>query len=153
VLTILLLRAEHLILGRRGYSVVGGKQGAPRLVRLGWLKWVALGLVFLVLMLPVFLPYGALFNAAFSRVARSSSRLTISHSRHQLRVLRTVGHQARGQEHRHSRIPFRHIGTILAVVISYGDVRAKRSRATGRSDFWPPHRSPFRGSCSALDCS
>ena len=35
VLTVVLLRAEHLILGRRGYSVVGGKQGEPRLVRLG----------------------------------------------------------------------------------------------------------------------
>src|SRR5882724_4702377 len=69
VLTVFLLRAEHMILGRRGYSVLGGKQGDPRLVRLGWLKWVALALVFLVLMLPVFLPYGALFNAAFSRVA------------------------------------------------------------------------------------
>src|SRR2546421_4305623 len=69
VLTVLLLRAEHMILGRRGYSVVGGKQGDPRLVRLGWLKWLALGLVFLVLLCPVFLPYGALFNAAFSRVA------------------------------------------------------------------------------------
>ena len=35
VLTVVLLRAEHVILGRRGYSVVGGKQGDPRLVRLG----------------------------------------------------------------------------------------------------------------------
>jgi iron(III) transport system permease protein len=69
VLTVLLLRAEHMILGRRGYSVVGGKQGDPRLVRLGRLKWVALGLVFGLLMFPVFLPYAALFNAAFSRVA------------------------------------------------------------------------------------
>ena len=38
VLTIVLLRAEHMILGRRGYSVVGGKQGNPRLVRLGRLE-------------------------------------------------------------------------------------------------------------------
>src|SRR6202521_1022566 len=30
VLTVILLRAEHMILGRRGYSVVGGKYGAPR---------------------------------------------------------------------------------------------------------------------------
>ena len=29
VLTVVLLRAEHFILGRRGYSVVGGKQGDP----------------------------------------------------------------------------------------------------------------------------
>lgn len=69
VLTIVLLRAEHLVLGRRGYSVVAGKQGDPRLVRLGAWRWVALTLVFLVLMFPIFLPYAALFNAAFSRVA------------------------------------------------------------------------------------
>src|SRR4051795_953282 len=71
VLTVVLLRAEHFILGRRGYSVVGGKQGDPRLVRLGALKWAALAFVFLVLMCPVFLPYGALLNATFSRVATS----------------------------------------------------------------------------------
>jgi iron(III) transport system permease protein len=69
VLTIVLLRAESMVLGRRGYSVVGGKQGNPRLVPLGALRWVALGLVFLVLALPIFLPYAALINAAFSRVA------------------------------------------------------------------------------------
>ena len=69
VLTIMLLRAEHMILGRRGYSVVGGKQGNPRLVKLGVLKWVALAFVFVVLMCPVFLPYGALFNATFSKIA------------------------------------------------------------------------------------
>ena len=69
VLTIVLLRAEHVILGRRGYSVLGGKQGDPRLVRLGRWKWVALGVTFIVLLNPVFLPYFALLNAAFSRVA------------------------------------------------------------------------------------
>ena len=66
VLTIVLLRAESMVLGRRGYSVVGGKQGNPRLVPLGALRWVALGFVFLVLALPIFLPYAALINAALS---------------------------------------------------------------------------------------
>src|SRR5688572_24842092 len=69
VLTVALLRAEHRILGRRGYSVLGGKQGDPRLIRLGWLNWVALALVFLVLRCPVFLPYCALLNAVFFRGA------------------------------------------------------------------------------------
>src|SRR5580700_4341983 len=69
VLTVALLRAESYILGRRGFSVVGGRQGNPRLVALGGWKWVALAVVLAVLMCPVFLPYGALFNAAFSRVA------------------------------------------------------------------------------------
>jgi iron(III) transport system permease protein len=69
VLTILLLRAENFILGRRGYSVVGGRQGNPRLVALGRWKLAALAVVFIVLLNPVFLPYGALLNAAFSPVA------------------------------------------------------------------------------------
>ena len=69
VLTVILLRAEHMILGRRGYSVVGGKYGAPRLIPLHAWRWPAFGLCLTVLMLPVFLPYAALFNAAFSPVA------------------------------------------------------------------------------------
>ena len=69
ILTILLLRAENFVLGRRGYSVVGSRQGNPRLVALGRWKWVALGIAFIVLLNPVFLPYGALLNAAFSPVA------------------------------------------------------------------------------------
>jgi iron(III) transport system permease protein len=68
-LTVVLLRAQHLILGRRSYAVVGGRQGNPRLVQLGALKWLALAASFLVLLCAVFLPYGALFNAAFSHVA------------------------------------------------------------------------------------
>ncbi len=57
------------MLGRRGYSVVGGRQSNPRLVPLGRWKWVALAITFVVLCNPVFLPYGALLNAAFSPVA------------------------------------------------------------------------------------
>lgn len=69
VLTIVLLRTQSWILGRRGYSVVGGKYGAPRVVRLGALKWLALAFGLIVLMMPVVLPYLALFNTAFSRIA------------------------------------------------------------------------------------
>jgi iron(III) transport system permease protein len=69
IVTIFLLRAQQLVLGRRGYTVVGGKGGEPRLVRLGLWKWVALAVAGFVLMMPVFLPYFALFNAAFSKVA------------------------------------------------------------------------------------
>jgi iron(III) transport system permease protein len=69
VLTVVLLRAQHFILGRKGYSTVGGKSGNPRLIKLG--RWVvpALAFVFIILMLPVFLPYFALLNAAFSPIA------------------------------------------------------------------------------------
>ena len=69
VLTIVLLRAEHMILGRRGYSIVGGKYGAPRLIPLGGWRWPALAICLFVLLNPVFLPYAALLNAAFSPVA------------------------------------------------------------------------------------
>src|SRR5476651_1913767 len=69
ILTVFLLRAEHMILGRRGYSVVGGKYGAPRLIPLHGLRWTAFALCMIVLLNPVFLPYAALFNAAFSPVA------------------------------------------------------------------------------------
>jgi len=69
VLTVLLLRAQAMALGRRGYAVLGGKYGEPRLIKLGALKWPAAGLALLVLAMPLFLPYAALFNSAFSRVA------------------------------------------------------------------------------------
>ena len=68
LLTVLLLRAQAAVLGRRGYTVVGGKSGAPRLVQLKGLRWPALVLCLAVLCLPVFLPYAALLNAAFSRI-------------------------------------------------------------------------------------
>ncbi len=69
ILTILLLRAQASALGRRGYAVLGGKYGEPRLIRLGALKGPAVALAMLVLAMPLFLPYAALFNSAFSRVA------------------------------------------------------------------------------------
>jgi len=68
LVTVLLLRGQAMLLGRRGYSVVGGKGAAPRLIRLGALRWVALALCLAMLCLPVLLPYGALINAAFSRI-------------------------------------------------------------------------------------
>ena len=69
ILTVVLLRAEHVILGRRGYAVVGGKHGAPRLIPLQHWRWPAFIVCLLVLMLPVFLPYAALLNATFSPIA------------------------------------------------------------------------------------
>jgi iron(III) transport system permease protein len=69
LLTVLLLRGQAMILGRRGYTVVGGKGAEPRLIKLRWWLVPAAAFVTIVLMLPVFLPYFALFNAAFSRIA------------------------------------------------------------------------------------
>src|SRR4029079_19347589 len=68
-LTVILLRAEHMIISRRGYSIVGGKYGAPRLIPLHRWRWPAFALCLVVLLNPVFLPYAALFTAAFSPVA------------------------------------------------------------------------------------
>ncbi|HEY5306290.1 MAG TPA: iron ABC transporter permease [Pseudolabrys sp.] len=69
VLTVILLRAEHMVLGRRGYSVVGGKNSEPRIVKLGLWRWAMLAVAMIVLMCPVFLPYFALLNASFSKIA------------------------------------------------------------------------------------
>ncbi len=66
LLTILLLQGQKFLLGRRGYSVVGGKYGAPRPIEMGAWRWVALAFCLIVLLNPVFLPYLALLNAAFS---------------------------------------------------------------------------------------
>jgi iron(III) transport system permease protein len=68
LLTVGLLRAQAKVLGRRGYAVLGGKSGIVRPVALGSWKWPALAVCFAVLCLSVFLPYAALFNAAFSRI-------------------------------------------------------------------------------------
>jgi iron(III) transport system permease protein len=69
VLTVFLLRAQAMVLGRRGYTVVGAKYGEPRLIKLGGLRIPALALALIVLAMPLFLPYAALFNTAFSPVA------------------------------------------------------------------------------------
>lgn len=67
-LTVGLLRAQSAVLGRRSYAVIGGKYGAPRPIRLGALRWLALGVCLFILLMPVFLPYGAMLNATFSKV-------------------------------------------------------------------------------------
>jgi iron(III) transport system permease protein len=120
VLTVLLLRAEHMILGRRGYSVVGGKQGDPRLVRLGGWTWVALGAVFTMLLFPVFLPYAALFNAAFSRVASqfiTFSNFTLHNINFVLFELSST--KLAAQNTVILGVLSATIGTVLALVISY----------------------------------
>src|SRR5215472_8094501 len=120
VLTVALLRAEAVILGRRGYSVLAGRQGDPRRIPLGKWKWAALTAAFLVLLNPVFLPYGALLNAAFSRVPSefvSFDNLTLHNIEFVFFELSATG------------VAFRNtlilctsaatIGTVMAVVIAY----------------------------------
>lgn len=124
ILTVLLLRAEHMILGRRGYSIVGGKYGAPRLIPLHRWRWPALAICLVVLLNPVFLPYAALLNAAFSPVATTlltPSNFTL-HNIHfvafelsavRLTIKNTITLGASAAT----------IGTLIALVIAYVSAR------------------------------
>ena len=154
LLTIVLLRAQSLALGRRGYAVLGGKYGQPRLVRLGWLRWPAAALALLVLAMPLFLPYAALFNSAFSRVASKLVTFdTITLAQRALHLPRTQLDDAGAQEH-----------------LPAGDGLGDPGRAAGSADrlhrrpprrarsprCWassPPRRSPSPASCWASACS
>jgi iron(III) transport system permease protein len=124
LLTILLLQGQKFLLGRRGYSVLGGKYGAPRLVELKRWRWAALAFCLIVLLNPVFLPYFALLNAAFSPNATTlvtPSTFTLHNivfvftelSSTQLALKNTVILGAATAT----------IGTILALVIAYVTMR------------------------------
>lgn len=76
IFTILLLQGKSWILGRKGYTVLGGKSGEPRITRLGSWKWVAIAFAVLVLSLTVILPYAALLKTALTR--NVSEALTLS---------------------------------------------------------------------------
>ncbi len=65
--TVGLIAVQKKLLGRRGYSTVGGKGGQKRLLKLGYLRWPAFLLVAAILSLSVFLPYGILLKAALSK--------------------------------------------------------------------------------------
>ncbi|MBM3568312.1 MAG: iron ABC transporter permease [Alphaproteobacteria bacterium] len=82
LVTILLLRLQRWIIGRRSYAVIGGKHGQPRLMRLGPWRWLALAVALAVLSLPVFLPYAALLKAALTRIPSAPvtfEALTLKH--------------------------------------------------------------------------
>ena len=65
--TMALIAVRKKILGRRGFSTVGGKGSQKRLIRLGWGKLPVLLFVFGILSLSVFLPYWILLKAALSK--------------------------------------------------------------------------------------
>ena len=67
IITVLLLWGQARILGRRGYTVLGGKSGDPRILRLGRWSWLAWTYVGIVLCLTVIFPYLALIKTAFTR--------------------------------------------------------------------------------------
>jgi iron(III) transport system permease protein len=64
LLTIIMLRGQQILLGRRGYTAIGGRSSAPRQVRLGVWRWPALFFAVGLLSLPIFLPYAALIKTA-----------------------------------------------------------------------------------------
>ena len=65
IVTVILLRTQAAIMGRRGYSVIGGKGTGVRLARLGPWTVPALALFALVLGCSIILPYGVLARTAF----------------------------------------------------------------------------------------
>lgn len=84
VITIILLRTQKAILGRKGYTVLGGKSGTPRVTELGPWKWVAILFVVCVLSLTIILPYLAILKTAFTGTVGDPinlDTLTLSHWR------------------------------------------------------------------------
>jgi iron(III) transport system permease protein len=65
--TALLLVLQKKLLGRRGYAAVGGKGGQRRQIALGPWRQPALIACLVVMACAIFLPYGILAKAAFSR--------------------------------------------------------------------------------------
>lgn len=124
IVTIMLLRAQAHILGRRGYAIVGGKYGQPRRIALGWWRWAALGVCLAVLSLSVFMPYAALIKTAFTRLPSDPltwATLTLKHvnfvfvefSQTRRAIVNTLI----------MCLSTATLGTILAVVIAYVSTR------------------------------
>jgi iron(III) transport system permease protein len=65
--TALLLLVQKRLLGRRGYAAIGGKGGQRRVIALGRWRWPAFAVCLVVMACAIFLPYGILAKAAFSR--------------------------------------------------------------------------------------
>ena len=111
VVTVLLLRAQHMILGRKGYSVVGGKSADPRLIKLGW--FVVPAMAFVVnRALHAGVP--ALFRPVQRRVLADRDHAGHAGERHLaqrlLHVPGAVLDPARAQEHAHPRARFGNAG-------------------------------------------
>jgi iron(III) transport system permease protein len=66
-ITVLLLQGKSWILGRKGYTVLGGKSGEPRITQLRRWKPVAIAFAAIVLSSTVILPYLALLKTAVTR--------------------------------------------------------------------------------------
>jgi len=67
MVVVLLLYGKKWLLGRRGYTVLGGKSGSPRRVKLGKWVWLAWLYVLVILSITIILPYSALLKVALTR--------------------------------------------------------------------------------------
>jgi iron(III) transport system permease protein len=67
IITVMLLWGQAKILGRRGYTTLGGKNSDPRIAKLGRWRWLAIAFVVAVLLLTVLMPYAALLKTALTR--------------------------------------------------------------------------------------
>lgn len=67
MVVVLLLYGKKWLLGRRGYTVLGGKSGTPRRVKLGKWVWLAWFYVLVILSITIILPYSALLKVALTR--------------------------------------------------------------------------------------
>ena len=82
LITVAMLGLQRLILARKGFTVVGGKGGERRIVKLGPWRWVMLGYALFVATLAVFMPLVVLIQAAFSKAwgrGFSLDNLTLRH--------------------------------------------------------------------------
>ena len=67
LVTMVLLRGEKYLLGRRGFTMIGGKSGTPQLNKLGPWRWPALLTALFVLFVTVLLPNLVLIRASMLR--------------------------------------------------------------------------------------
>ena len=83
LVTVVLLRTQQVIMGRRGYSIIGGKSTGVRPVKLGVWKLPALGLFAIVLGCSIVLPYAVLVRTAFVKnwAAPMAGNLSLEHWR------------------------------------------------------------------------
>jgi iron(III) transport system permease protein len=117
--TVLLLRGEKYLLGRRGFAMIGGKSGAPQLTSLGIWRWPALLAALLVLTITVLLPNLVLIRASllrtvsdpftWDRITLDNVRLVfgLTHTRITLQNTLVTGAIAAS------------VGTIFALIVAY----------------------------------
>lgn len=67
VMTVFLLQSREWLIGRRSYTLIGGKGSAPRPVFLGRWRWPIFTFFFAFLSVTILVPYTTILRAAFSR--------------------------------------------------------------------------------------